>query len=561
MWRSRNRSVVEWSGVRTRKLFFLSNCRGDTTVMAQRFLNRAAPLFALLAVASVCPAVAEDLRMSVPVSSTFVVRPSLRFTGLIDFSSCRSCPEDGIVRADYPYAVVPSPELAVPVPTEHVLARLSGWPPSQGFVCCGVGPYGLLNVPVFVLWNAPPVISDIGESCREGTTIVVDDTEPIAAEAFRLMGPMNGAMSDKQRPLAFVAPNNFPEEWRLAPEHCHQTGGWYTGRTADGEGDTVFCICPAGSRYDGQRGCVPCLADDRACSSPCPPGRVADCNVAGSAGQCGCICAPGLHRTDTGRCGLDCLPGALSDCSIDSGDAEHLCGCRWPERADEQRKPEDLDTYRICTGLLAREVWGPIEISRCPAGYAIMGANSTLNEEALKRAWCCPLPRRILTEETELAEEACPSDSIAVGLAVEHERKLLRCGRFDTTRFRLADESTDAWVRRGPALQPRTEEVRGLLFGSDVRYVHRAELPPALRFGLGRISRTAWSSELCAGYPWGSVMVGTGREPGCSYEFRRLVYRGAPGDPPDGAPVDIVPQCEAIAGELTEHPRCVHADD
>lgn len=215
------------------------------------------------------------------------------------------------------------------------------------------------------------------------------------------------------------------------------------------------------------------------------------------------------------------------------------------------------------------EAGGSVE-QFCPKGYAYMSADFTTGTKRPAanipmRGRCCPLPRGVLTEQTEFALEHCPDNYVATGARAEHQLppcvngwalcehewihigQYLRCTAIDTSRYQL-----------GAPAQSLSIGFRERFDLSTLRreYTTRSRIPLGIRYGIGRENRYRLTRGGCVGYPWGALLVGK-RGKFCEYDFQVLEYRGAPGDPPAGTPVNLIPPCRSIPDPLDPKARCV----
>ncbi len=80
----------------------------------------------------------------------------------------------------------------------------------------------------------------------------------------------------------------------------------------------------------------------------------------------------------------------------------------------------------------------------------------------------------------------------------------------------------------------------------------------ALRFGASRL-RKLWMSDYgCIGDPAGSLLTGTNGWRCLNGTFRALEFSGLPGDPPRGARVQMLPECDRLSDLTSEHPECIN---
>lgn len=233
---------------------------------------------------------------------------------------------------------------------------------------------------------------------------------------------------------------------------------------------------------------------------------------------------------------------------------------------------------RVCIGYNPdAKNWEPvgatpahIQEQNCPSGYAYMrtsiitgtprpGANLAL------RGSCCPLPAGVLTEEHVWNTDRCPEGFVATGSRAERQvyfegdnwrpavaewEKILhymRCTKINTARFQLGPvaETLTVGLRRD---FPRKLH--------EVRMTSESRIPVGIRYGVTRDGKYSFEAGGCLGLPWGSLLTAK-FDKFCGIEFRPLQYTGAPGDPPAGTPVQVVPDCLSIDDPLSPEPKCL----
>lgn len=209
----------------------------------------------------------------------------------------------------------------------------------------------------------------------------------------------------------------------------------------------------------------------------------------------------------------------------------------------------------VCVGFNpeASRPWGEL-VEQCAEGYAVMSvddpARATSTASALMRVLCCPLPSSdMLTDEHVEVEEQCPEDFIVTGgsppIACETCPKKFRCTKINTDRYQLGAPTPAAYWGSGMSM-----------FHQGSR-IHKAAIPVALRFGVGRTGESAWDDDGCISEQWGSVLVTKSRSQCSNYLFRRFEYTGAiKGDPAPGTPVKVLPDCASISSPFDRFPKC-----
>lgn len=219
------------------------------------------------------------------------------------------------------------------------------------------------------------------------------------------------------------------------------------------------------------------------------------------------------------------------------------------------RRGGDDDGPYVCTGynLGSQTRWGEI-LDSCPRGYAVVGtqdmAGSWPTVAALPiSSTCCRLPKAdMLTEEVVLASTECPDGTFAIGAEQNYFcndcPKLLRCARLNSDRYTLGPPQPGGYWGIGRNIRWMT------------RRLDRRDMPAALRYGLGRMSERTWDPDGCVGQPFGSVL--TRKAQLCDHEeYRQILYKGLPGDPPAGTPVNYFPSCESLSDVFDPLAGCV----
>ncbi len=229
------------------------------------------------------------------------------------------------------------------------------------------------------------------------------------------------------------------------------------------------------------------------------------------------------------------------------------------------------DGAKICVGFNPDEqYWGRKgrEETSCSSNYAMYGtavpAGPSYPPKAVRFGGsCCPLPsEEVLTEEQVVVPAECPEGFVVTAtlpgplcrefyrfsFCDPEEGMSLRCTKINTKRYQLG---------------PKTP---GILWGVSAtawkqgRHIKRIELPAAIRFGLGRISKYRLTSGGCVGDPYGSLLVAKQSKRCSDLIFRELQYKGLPGDPPQGTSVEMFPRCRFISDRFEQHPTCVDQD-
>ena len=84
-----------------------------------------------------------------------------------------------------------------------------------------------------------------------------------------------------------------------------------------------------------------------------------------------------------------------------------------------------------------------------------------------------------------------------------------------------------------------------------------SDVPPALRYALGRMDIDFWHSDGCLGYPWGSFLTKVAGDRSCNgVQFRQLQYSAHDPQGAAGRPVPIFPDCRVIADPYSPLSGC-----
>ncbi len=176
---------------------------------------------------------------------------------------------------------------------------------------------------------------------------------------------------------------------------------------------------------------------------------------------------------------------------------------------------------------------------------------------------CCPLPPDALLDLHQYALEECPAGYVATGakqepLAVEAEvskknrnqekfwsngrLQYLRCTKINDSKYRL------------------TPATNGVAVGGELHFRNifskrsqRSAMPVAFRYGLGRLGHARWSETICAGLPWGALLVGKTSKYCEGYRFSELKLI----DINENENWRYYPECLFIENPLSKKPRCV----
>lgn len=206
----------------------------------------------------------------------------------------------------------------------------------------------------------------------------------------------------------------------------------------------------------------------------------------------------------------------------------------------------------VCSGYVPTKLthWGQI-VTACPDGYAFYAIDDGSRRKTLEvvSGTCCRLPSDDILERDHRFEYLrCPEGYVVTG-GGRGPYELLRCTRINPVRYRLGAETSGLYWGTGFSMRRQKNRIA------------REAAPVALRYGLGRQNFDTWDADGCVGYPWGSLV--TARTGGaCEHSmFRRLEYAGAPGDPPAGSPVSMLPQCRQLDDPFDPLTGCTPGDE
>jgi hypothetical protein len=215
-------------------------------------------------------------------------------------------------------------------------------------------------------------------------------------------------------------------------------------------------------------------------------------------------------------------------------------------------------TPSLCIGFDPKDkTWG-YERSMCPTNYAAYAVDDpggpersgpTLDAQLV----CCPLPSSdILSEEHVMVEESCPSGYIATGSTGygcgRECVKKLRCTKINSERYQLGEVTASVYWGNGHAGWKGSKRIEW------------EEIPPGMRYSVGRISADKWNIDGCVGYPWGSLLTKKSSKYCRGWYFRQLQFAGKAGDPEKGTPVRMYPACfEVVDHDKPGKARCIES--
>ena len=235
----------------------------------------------------------------------------------------------------------------------------------------------------------------------------------------------------------------------------------------------------------------------------------------------------------------------------------------------------------ICIGYDPEtESWGEIGengFSRkgemCPKGYAYLSQSRVGNpnrQGSLIPVFgaCCKLPDDALIDFHEFVEEQCSPGFVATGGRTSLDSSEFEQCKYDNTidcrelfrsnshYFRCTQLNTNRYILGEETPLKYWGWPRHL---SDLRQdrISKRDIPPALRFAIGRMGRFNWRPDGCIAWPPGSIVTRkSGRR--CHLRFaRQLQYRGIKGDPKAGTPVKVIPECSTISNRFDKDAYCV----
>ncbi len=220
---------------------------------------------------------------------------------------------------------------------------------------------------------------------------------------------------------------------------------------------------------------------------------------------------------------------------------------------------------KVCNGWHpdAKELgasWVP-----CPKGYAIYavddpgGDHSNGPPEYVPiKGSCCPLPFDDMLTDEHLYNvyDSCPDGYIATGGISYFRRESntdavpsmancgdkcgMRCTKVNSAKYRLGKAVPAVyWVREW------SSAMAGYGFAARVGL---EDVPPAIRYSLGREDSYKNDNDGCVGYPYGSVLVAKHKKSCDGFLFRRLLFL-------DGSPVPMFPKCTDVRDRDSDNPQ------
>lgn len=216
------------------------------------------------------------------------------------------------------------------------------------------------------------------------------------------------------------------------------------------------------------------------------------------------------------------------------------------ELPDEKGLPVPGSNPSVCIGYnVSTDRWGE-EYQTCADGYAAYGVADAggKNREGAKIPAvqvCCPLPAKdILTKEEVYVRESCPEDYVATGSRLDFTQgdngvQYMRCTKINNQRYQLA------------APQPSLYFGNGFAGWQGSQRIDREDIPAGIRYAMGRMTKDKWNKEGCVGYPYGSLLTDKTAKVCGGFKFRQLQFKGLAGDPDEGTPVQMFPECKDVS--------------
>ena len=218
-------------------------------------------------------------------------------------------------------------------------------------------------------------------------------------------------------------------------------------------------------------------------------------------------------------------------------------------------------TFPPCLGYdQEKMVWGIKDVelenpSNCPKGHAMLALRDTIRSARPDTyrelsGFCCPLPAGALTEEHTYSPLQCPENAVVTGSRKTEQGALfLRCSKIDTARFQLASTLPAQRLAASQEYLPRMRD--SLLTATVPPRLSWSAIPPALRYGIGRISQTSWITDVCLGRPIGSILTAVNGRSCEEYGFQELKLQGTT---QHSIPL---PECRAIDNPLSKDASCM----
>lgn len=226
--------------------------------------------------------------------------------------------------------------------------------------------------------------------------------------------------------------------------------------------------------------------------------------------------------------------------------------------------PLALHRPKACSGAVMQNnelSWVAKSGTSCPKDHALFAAGVVGIQASFYPAAaialvpvCCPLPASdILVGEVFTSDSSCPPNSVAVGTFYPESRRAVRrrderyplvCQSINTTRYRLGEPNPGLFWGWSGSMWRESERIM------------RSQVALGLRMALARSGKFTWGHRGCVGDPEGSLLVAKTSKRCNGIKYRKLLFRGNPGDPPDGTAVKMLPECKQLEDRFAVHLRC-----
>lgn len=245
--------------------------------------------------------------------------------------------------------------------------------------------------------------------------------------------------------------------------------------------------------------------------------------------------------------GRTVTPSGVVKAGIDSTLTFTITHTPWLQKINETEQFSTRHQPKICVGLPNDVgVWGQ-SVFECPQHHAAFSLDDMKDAGPLGMIDCCPLPAgdMLLDEHVYAFQQDCPDGYVITSTAISRHNPKFRCTKVNTARYTLGPALKGVYW--GDGLSSPKEGTRLILQSA----------PVAMRYAIGRQQLRHWDTDGCIGKDPEAVL--TGRSAGAcdKLQYKRLLFRGLPGDPPEGTPVPIFPDCIAVVGYQGPSPRCV----
>ncbi len=209
----------------------------------------------------------------------------------------------------------------------------------------------------------------------------------------------------------------------------------------------------------------------------------------------------------------------------------------------------------------------------CPKNFAAYGGTVGRAARGTEAAaigvipFCCPLPAADVLLDTHVyVESECPKGFVVTGVdpVFAHPGKYMwnNYSLFTTNR-----SSSDVVRLRCTKINMEkyslAEERQGIFWGNSAKEwreplrISWSEIPPALRYGIGRVSEYQFFDSGCIGNPFGALLTAKRSRYCRDMGFRPLFYAAKTMNADIPLPVQMYPECLYVKDYLTESPQCV----